>query len=81
MDRYEHLMIEYYWMPPPGANPAQFKPSYAVFHPDGHRVPHEGGNAEITVLLNRFGAEGWYISSAVTSANWILWTLERKKPA
>lgn len=78
MDRYEHLMVEYYWLPPNGVDPVLFKPSFAVFHPDGHRAVHEGGNPELTVMFNRLGGEGWRITSSITASNWILWTMERK---
>ncbi|MBX3207949.1 MAG: hypothetical protein KF764_23080 [Labilithrix sp.] len=78
MDRFEHCMVEFYWTPPAGAAPGSFKPSFSVFHPDGRQEPHEGSNPELAVLFSRLGAEGWRVATAVSSSNWILWTLERK---
>lgn len=78
MDRFEHCMLEYYWSQPSYVDAAQFKPSFTIFHADGRQELQVGGNLEITATLNQLGREGWRIASAVTTTNWILWTLERK---
>ncbi|MBX3203097.1 MAG: hypothetical protein KF894_33545 [Labilithrix sp.] len=78
MDRYEHCMIEFYWTHPGGADAATFKSGFSVFHADGRVDNREGGNPELTALLNQLGAEGWRVATASTAANWILWTLERR---
>ena len=78
MDRYEHCMVEWYWSPPAGVEPEKFAPSFSVFFAGGQREAHEGGNAELASFFSQLGHEGWRIATAVTSSNWILWTLERK---
>jgi hypothetical protein len=79
MDRYEHCIIEWYWGAPAGAlDPAKFRPSYTIFFAGGQTELHEGGNAELASLFSKMGQEGWRVSTAVTSSNWIHWTLERK---
>ena len=79
MDRYEHCMVEFYWSHPTGVAPIAFKPAYTVFHPDGRHETRDGSNLEINALFNAMGAEGWRVSTSVTAANWILWTLSRKR--
>ena len=78
MDRFEHCMVEFYWTHPNGVDPVLFKPGFIHFRADGTREAQEGGNPELTTLFNKLGAEGWRISTAITTSNWILWTLERK---
>ena len=78
MDRFEHCMLEFYWSQPSYTDSPTWKPSFTIFHADGRHESRVGGNAEITAALNALGKEGWRITSAVTTMNWILWTLERK---
>ena len=78
MVRYEHSMIEWYWSPPPNVDPATFRPSFTVFSGSGRSESHQGGNAELTAYLSKLGQSGWRVTTAVHSANWILWTLERE---
>ena len=78
MERFEHCLLEYYWSHGNTGDPAQFRPAFTVFHPDGRAESVYGGNVEITAALNRLGSEGWRVVSSVTAMNWILWTLERK---
>jgi hypothetical protein len=80
MDRYEHCMVEFYWAAPIGANPSGFKPGFILFTPGGGRDFQEGGNEAITALFNKLGNEGWRVTTSSTASNWLLWTLERKKP-
>lgn len=79
MDRYEQMMVEFYWSHPNGVDPVLFKPGFTVFHADGRRESQEGNNAELTVLFNKLGEDGWRIVTGVTASNWILWTLERRE--
>jgi hypothetical protein len=79
MERYEVCTVEWYWMAPPSADPKNpFRPSFTVSFGGGRSESHEGSTGELTTFLGRLGGDGWRITSAVNSSNWILWTLERR---
>jgi hypothetical protein len=79
MDRYEVCTVEWYWMAPPHADPKlPFKPTFTASFGGARSESHLGSTPELTSYLGKLGQEGWRITSAVNSANWILWTLERR---
>jgi hypothetical protein len=79
MDRYETCMVEWYWCAPANLDPSSFAPNFAVFFANGQTESHQGSNAEVNRYLTHLGQQGFNLTTAVASSNWILYTLARRQ--
>ncbi len=79
MERYETCMVEWYWCAPAHVDASGFQPSFTVFFANGQKESHPGLNSEVNRYLSHLGQQGFNVTSAVASSNWILYTLARKQ--